>query len=71
MAASASQIEAWLEAAEAALFQGIRVVEHNGKRVGYQSTADLQRAVNAAQAKLDRLNGTEPTSMSTIVNWKE
>ncbi len=58
---TAAQIEAQIAALEGALMSGARVVRyrHEGAsfETEYQSTADLQRALDYARGRLDELTG--------------
>ena len=58
-----SWTQADLDNLEAALASGVLTCDVNGRRVTYQSTADLLRARNAVQADLaTKSSGSTPSS---------
>lgn len=61
--ATVAELEAWRDALIEQRAQGIRTVEHDGKRVEYRSDAEMAAAIAAIEERIARSSATRPRTV--------
>jgi hypothetical protein len=61
--ADLATLSAWRDDLEEKIARGVLTGEYDGRRITYQSTADMQRALAGLNAQIDALSGTAITDI--------